>query len=260
MADPAEEFRREREREIAAIREDGPFRQLTQNWINEANLRRYSYHFDWLGRPVIQYPQDIVAAQQLIWSVKPDLIIETGIAHGGSLVLSASLLCLLDVHDAAAGSKPFLMKASSRKVIGIDVDIRRHNRDALDQHFLRPYMHLIEGSSIAPQIVEQVRGMAAGAAKTMVFLDSNHTHDHVLGELRAYADLVSVGSYCVVFDTIIENLPEDSLGDRPWSRGNNAMTAVRAFLEEQDSFVVDADLEAALSITVAPSGFLKRIK
>ena len=149
---------------------------------------RYSYNFSWLSRPIIQYPQDIIAFQEVVSQVRPDLILETGIAHGGSLVLSASLLCLLDVMD---GIDP---RQSSRKVVGVDIDIRPHNRKALDEHPLRFKMELIEGSSIDPAIIERVRSHADGVERVIVSLDSNHTHEHVLAELNAYADLVSVGS------------------------------------------------------------------
>ena len=214
---------------------------------------RYSYNFKWFDRPIIQYPQDIVAFQQIVSQVKPDLILETGIAHGGSLVLSASLLCLLDVME---GLDP---RQSNRKVIGVDIDIRKHNREALDQHPLRFKMELIEGSSIDPVIIKEVHTQADGLERIMVSLDSNHTHEHVLGELNAYADLVSVGSYCIVFDTAVEDLPAGSFQDRPWDVGNNPKTALYEWLKSHPDFEIDKDIDDQLLISVAPNGYLKRL-
>ena len=214
---------------------------------------QYSYNFSWLNRPIIQYPQDIVAFQELVSTVKPNLIIETGIAHGGSLVLSASLLCLLDVME---GLDP---RQSPRKVVGVDIDIRPHNRKALDEHPLRFKMELIEGSSIDPEIIQQVRSHADGVDRILVSLDSNHTHEHVLAELNAYADLVSAGSYCIVFDTAIEDLPAGSFPDRPWDKGNNPKTAVHEWLKTHPEFEIDKDIDNKLLISVAPDGYLKRV-
>lgn len=214
---------------------------------------QYSYNFSWLDRPIIQYPQDIVAFQELVADIKPDLIIETGIAHGGSLVLSASLLCLLDVME---GLDP---RQSPRKVIGIDIDIRSHNRRALDDHPLRFKIELIEGSSIDPVIIKQVRRNAEGLDRVMVSLDSNHTHEHVLAELNAYANLVSVGSYCIVFDTVIEDLPAGSILDRPWDVGNNPKTALLEWLRTHSEFEIDKGIDNKLLISAAPGGYLKRI-
>lgn len=224
------------------------------NFLNLLLEEKYSYRFKWFDRPIIQLPQDIVAFQELVSLTRPSLIIETGIAHGGSLVLSASLLCLLDVME---GLDP---RESSRKVVGVDIDIRPHNRKALDEHPLRFKMELIEGSSIDPNIVKQVRGHADGVERVMVSLDSNHTHEHVLCELNAYADLVSVGSYCIVFDTVVEDLPAGSFPDRPWDVGNNPKTAVHEWLKDHPEFEIDKSIDDKLLISVAPSGFLKRLR
>ena len=214
---------------------------------------RYSYNFSWLSRPIIQYPQDIVAFQEIVSQVKPDLILETGIAHGGSLVLSASMLCLLDVME---GLEP---RQSPRKVVGVDIDIRPHNRKALDEHPLRFKMDLIEGSSIDPEIIQQVRSHADGVDRVLVSLDSNHTHEHVLAELNAYADLVCVGSYCIVFDTVVEDLPAGSFPDRPWDVGNNPKTAVHEWLKSHPEFEIDKDIDNKLLISVAPDGYIHRV-
>ena len=222
-------------------------------FFTRSHQLQYSYNFAWLGRPIIQYPQDIIAFQEVVSYVKPDLIIETGIAHGGSLVLSASLLCLIDLME---GLDP---RQSSRKVVGVDIDIRSHNRKALDEHPLRFKMELIEGSSIDADIIAQVHSHAGGYEKVLVSLDSNHTHDHVLSELNAYADLVSLGSYCVVFDTVIEDLPAGSFPDRPWDVGNNPKTAVHEWLSVHPEFEVDKNIDDKLLISVAPDGYLKRV-
>jgi len=226
--------------------------QAASNFLAESIKDRYSYQFSWFTRPIIQYPQDIVAFQEIVSSVKPDLIIETGIAHGGSLVLSASLLCLLDVME---GLDP---RKSPRKVVGVDIDIRPHNRKALEDHPLRFKMELIEGSAIEPAIINQVRGHAVGVEKILVSLDSNHTHDHVLAELNAYAGLASVGSYCIVFDTVVEDLPAGSFSDRPWDVGNNPKTAVHEWLKQHPEFEIDKEIDNKLLISVAPDGYLRR--
>jgi len=227
--------------------------RLCNEFMRLSAEERYSYNFKWLSRPIIQYPQDIVAFQELVSHVEPSLIIETGIAHGGSLVLSASMLCLLDVME---GLDP---RQSPRKVVGVDIDIRPHNRKALDEHPLRFKMELIEGSSIDPDIIKQVRSYASGVERVLVSLDSNHTHYHLLAELNAYADLVSVGSYCIVFDTAIEDLPAGSFPDRPWDVGNNPKTAVYEWLKNHPEFEIDKEIDNKLLISVAPDGYLRRV-
>jgi len=211
---------------------------------------QYSYNFSWLGRPIIQYPQDIVAMQELIWTVQPDLIIETGIAHGGSLIFSASMLEL----NAACGGP------QDAKVLGVDIDIRAHNRAAIESHPMFKRIQMIQGSSIALEVIKQVKAIAAERRRVMVCLDSNHTHDHVLTELQLYAPLTSVGSYCVVFDTIVEDVPAEIFSNRPWGPGNNPKTAVRQFLHSHDEFEIDKQMDRKLLISVAPDGYLRRIR
>jgi len=213
-----------------------------------------------LGRPIIQYPQDMVAMQELIWSVRPDLIIETGIAHGGSLVLSASMLAMLDMCDAIEASLPMDPAQSRRKVLGVDIDIRAHNREAIEGHPMASRIEMIQGSSTDSSIVEQVREFADGYSKVMVCLDSNHTHEHVLTELESYAPLTSVGSYCVVFDTIIEDFPADMYPDRPWGPGNSPRSAVIDYIEKHSEFEVATHIDNKLLISVAPGGYLHRIR
>lgn len=254
-----EKFKIECEKEIEKIGLNAEISKLSSDWISAANQLKYSYHFEWLGRPIIQYPQDIVAMQELIWKVKPDLIIETGIAHGGSLLLSASMLALLDMCEAIESGTLLDPKKSKRKVLGLDIDIRQHNREAIEAHPMSSRIKMIQGSSIAPEVIAQVKAVATNHQRVLVCLDSNHTHDHVLAELEAYAPLTSVGSYCVVFDTIVEDIPKAMFLDRPWGPGDNPKTAVWEYLKTHSEFEIDKSIQHKLLITVAPDGFLRRI-
>lgn len=257
--DEIELFKNERLERLINYQEDEAFQRMSHTWLKASMERKYVYNFEWLGRPIIQYPQDIMAIQELVWTVRPDLIIETGIAHGGSLVLSASLLALLDLSDAIETGSVIDPRMSKRKVIGIDIDIRSHNRLAIEAHPLASRIEMIQGSSIAEDVVTRVSTAAKDFQTIMVFLDSMHTHDHVLAELDAYATLVTPESYCVVFDTFVEDMPPDFFNDRPWNVGNNPKTAVNAWLPSHPEFKADTFLEAKLQVTVAPNGFLRRI-
>lgn len=231
---------------------------------------QYSYNFSWLGRPIIQYPQDMVAMQELIWLVKPDLIVETGIAHGGSLIMNASLLALIDYSEAIEKRKYLDPRTGGRRVLGIDIEVRSHNRVAIENHPMAHKIDIIEGNSVDPDIIARVYDYARQYKTILICLDSNHTHSHVLAELEAYAPLTSVGSYTIVFDTIIQDMPDKTFSDRPWSKGDNPKTAVREYLNfiKQEgrkaadgmplTFEVDKMMENKLVITVAPEGFLKR--
>jgi cephalosporin hydroxylase len=229
---------------------DNDLKRFSWAWQLAVAKHDYIHNFSWLGRPIIQLPQDVFAMQELIWSAQPDLIIETGIAQGGSLIFLASMLEL----NAACGGP------ADAEVLGIDIDIRAHNREAIEAHPMFKRISMIQGSSIAPEVIEQVRARATGKRRILVCLDSNHTHDHVLAELEVYAPLTSVGSYCVVFDTAIEEAPVAMFADRPWGPGNNPKTAVREFLKTTDRFEIDPDIPNKLLITVAPDGYLRRIK
>ncbi len=248
--DPYQQFLRESNDEIAAQGADRALRAASSEWMNRANARKYSYHFEWLGRPIIQYPQDIVAMQELIWRVQPDLIIETGIAHGGSLIFSASML---EVNAACGGP-------AQARVVGVDIDIRAHNRAAIEAHPLARRILMIEGSSIDPATVAKVAAAAAGSERVLVSLDSNHTHAHVLAELEAYAPMTSVGSYCIVFDTVIEDMPAAMFPDRPWGPGDNPKTALHDYLKQHPEFTIDREIDHKLMISVAPEGYLKRVR
>ncbi len=239
---------------------DSDLQKSALRFTKESAIPKYSYNFSWLSRPIIQYPQDIVAVQELIWQVKPDLIIETGIAHGGSLILSASMLAMLDYCEAVESSTKLDPLATRRRVVGIDIDIRPHNRGAIEAHPMSGYIDMIQGSSIAPNVIAKVHKIVKDYERVLVCLDSNHTHDHVLAELRAYAPLTSKASYCVVFDTIIEDLPNETFPERPWGKGNNPKTAVWEFLKEHPEFEIDKHIDHKLLISVAPDGYLKRVK
>jgi cephalosporin hydroxylase len=243
-------FDKEVSERLAANGQDKPLHEAAHGFIEASIAAKYSYNFSWMGRPIIQYPQDMVAMQELIWSLQPDLIIETGIAHGGSLIFSASML---ELNAACGGPK-------DAEVLGVDIDIRPHNRAAIEAHPMFRRISMIQGSSIAPEIVAQVRAKAQGKRSVLVCLDSNHTHDHVLAELQAYAPMTTVGSYCVAFDTVVEDLPAPLSFERPWGPGNNPKTAVWAYLKEHPEFVIDQAMDHKLLISVAPSGYLKRVR
>ena len=238
-------FESEKRQNIRKLGESGDLQALSMKWVAEVSRHQYSYHFTWLGRPVIQFPQDLIAMQEIIWRTKPSLIIETGVARGGSLIFYASMLELL----GGAG-----------RVLGIDVDIREHNRSEIEKHPMSPRIDLLQGSSIDVNLIKQVFDLAKDHHTIVVALDSNHTHEHVLRELEAYSPLVRRDSYLVVFDTVIEDMPEDFFPDRPWARGNSPKTAVEEFLRTTDRFVVDEEYNSKLLVTVARGGYLRCIK
>ncbi|MBI2033732.1 MAG: cephalosporin hydroxylase family protein [Candidatus Liptonbacteria bacterium] len=243
MKDPV--FESERRLNLKKLSRDRKLKKVAANFMVGSIRGRYSYNFDWLGRPIIQYPQDIIALQEIIWKVKPDLIIETGIARGGSLIFSASMLELI---------------GGNGRVLGVDIDIRSHNRIEIEKHRMFKRIKMIEGSSIDAKVIARVKGLTRGKKKILVYLDSSHTSAHVLQELELYSRFVSRGSYIIVFDTIVEYLPTGMVKDRPWGKGNNPATAVREFLKKHKNFVADRDIENKLLITAAPGGFLRRVR
>jgi cephalosporin hydroxylase len=256
---------------IRVLGERADLKQQSLAWMLAAAAGRYTYNFSALGLPIIQYPQDMIAVQELLWQVKPDLVVETGIARGGSLIMSASMLALLDYCEAVETGAPLDPRATRRRVLGIDIDIRAHNRQAIEAHPLSHRIDMIEGSSIEPGIIAQVCEAAKGHRRIFVCLDSHHTHDHVLAELEAYAPLTGRGSYCVVFDTAIEDSPDGAYPDRPWGKGNNPKTAVWEYLRRLQGegrkaidggalhLEIDKITENKLLITVAPDGYLRRV-
>lgn len=238
-------FDDENKLDIEKMGTDSALKEVTREWFDASSRYKYSYHFKWLGRPIIQFPQDIVAMQEIIWNIKPQLIVETGIAHGGSLIFYASMLELLGADGMA---------------LGIDIDIRAHNKVEIEKHPMFKRIKMLEGSSFDKDVVSQVYEFAKGKAPILVVLDSMHTYAHVMEELKAYSPLVTKDSYLVVFDTVVEDMPDDFFQDRPWGKGNNPKTAVFEFLKSNDRFIVDKEIENKLLITVAPDGYLKCIK
>lgn len=242
---PIEEFQQEIKDNVQRMSQDIDIKNITGEWINKTAKYKYTYNFSWMGRPIIQLPQDIIAMQEIIWSIKPDLIIETGIAHGGSIIFYASMLELLN---------------EDGQVLGIDIDIRKHNKAEIEKHPMSKRITMIEGSSTDEDTVTKVYEFARDKKKIMVLLDSMHTHEHVLKELQLYSPLVMKDSYLVVFDTIIEDMPDELFSNRPWEKGNNPKTAVWQFLKENKRFVIDKEIENRILFTVSPDGFLKCIK
>lgn len=238
------DFTKRNEEIIKKMSKDATLHETTLSWFKQSSAYEYSYHFRWLGRPIIQFPQDIMALQEIIWDIKPDLIIETGIAHGGSLIFSASMLELI----------------GKGEVLGIDIDIREHNRVEIEKHPMFKRINMIEGDSTSSEILNEVESYVEGKKCILVILDSMHTYDHVLKELELYSKFATEGSYLIVFDTVIEDMPDDFFEDRPWGKDDNPKMAVREFLKNNDRFEIDKDLENKLLITVAPDGYLKCVK
>jgi cephalosporin hydroxylase len=245
MSNPIQAFIEERKQRIERNGNNEALQKAASAFNVASNSAQYSYNFSWMGRPIIQYPQDMIAMQEIIWQLKPDLIIETGIAHGGSLVYYASLLELI----------------GKGEILGIDIDIREHNRLEIEKHPMFRRIKMLQGSSIDEKLVDQVKEIAKDKQTVLVSLDSNHTHEHVLRELELYAPFVTPGSYIVVFDTIVEDLPQGYFKEqRPWGIGNNPKTAVWEFLKKNEQFAIDTAIDNKLLISVAPEGYLKRIK
>ena len=253
-------FLGEVEGRVKSYKDEEEMRKAAADFMLSSTKPKYCYNFSWQSRPIIQYPQDMVAMQEIIWKVKPDLIIEMGIAHGGSLIYNASILAMLDMCEAIKEHRIIDPKISERKILGVDIDIREHNKTEIEKHPMSSRIEMIEGSSISPEIIEKVRDYAKDYKCILVCLDSNHTHEHVLAELEAYAPLTSVGSYCVVFDTIIEDLPKNAYPDRPWGPGDNPKTAVYDYLKNHPDFEIDKNIFEKLLISVCPDGFLKKLK
>lgn len=269
--DLARAFGLEKDVRIREYPEDAEWQSLSRDWMRRAFEQKYMYNFSWLGRPIIQTPVDMVAMQELILQVKPDLIIETGIAHGGSLMMYASMLALIDYSEAVELGMVIDPSTTKRHVLGIDIDIRPHNQAAIETHPMAHRIKMIQGSSIDTEVVSRVRKCSEEYERVMVVLDSNHTHEHVVAELEAYGSLVSKGSYCVVFDTIVEDLPQETFKDRPWDRGDNPKTAVWEYLKKLSEhkktdaqgavieFEVDKKFQDKLMLTAAPGGYLRRV-
>jgi cephalosporin hydroxylase len=240
------QFEQERAARLQQFQSDSVLKGATLAWSELAFTRGYSYNFEWMGRPIIQYPADMIGLQEVIWHTQPDLIIETGVAHGGSLVMYAGMQQMMGIENA--------------KVLGVEIDLRAHNRELIQSHPMAKHIQIVDGSSVAEETLTQVRAIASQHKRIMVTLDSLHTHKHVLSELRAYAPLVTLGNYLIVQDTHVEELPDSLWQNRPWKRGDNPMTAALKFVAEDSAFVNDAALEAKLQITCARNGWLKRVR
>lgn len=246
MDNKVKEFFLEREAEIKLMSQDQELFQKALDVEIHACKYKYTYNSVWMGRPIIKQPFDLVAAQELIWQIKPDLIIETGIAHGGSLIFAASMLELI---------------GGDGMVVGVDIDIREHNRREIEKHPMNKRITMLEGSSTDDNIMTELRELAKGKKCVMVMLDSLHTHDHVLKEMELYSPLVTVGSYMIVYDTVIELMPDEFFENgQPWRKGNNPMTAMDEYLKNNDEFVIDEMVTGKLLMTDAPRGYLKKIK
>lgn len=244
--DPISEFKKERAEAQKEMLLDAELKQKSLDWMLHADKYKYTYNFTWMGRPIIKYPQDIAIMQELVWEVKPDLIIETGIAHGGSIIFSSSMMELL---------------GNGGKVIAVDIDIRKHNRDEIEKHPMMKNITMLEGSSVDEKIVQQIADYAKNFKKVMVVLDSNHSHEHVYRELELYTPLVSLDSYILLPDTFVEFFPKGYVTNRPWDVGNNPYTAMEAFIKTTDQFVKDESITNKLLITEAfGGGYLKRVK
>jgi len=247
MSKEIKKFNSEKIKRIQKNKKQIKFQNASKNFLTESIKPKYSYNFSWLGVPIIQIPQDMYQLQEIIWKIKPNLIIETGIAHGGSLIFNASMMSILNS-----------LQREKRKVIGIDIDLRKHNEKVLEKHFLKKYIKIFKGSSIDKKIFKKIQSYSKNYNKILVILDSNHTHDHVLEELNLYSQLVSKNSYCIVFDTIINEMPNSFYPDREWNNKNNPMTAINEFLKTNNNFFIDHEIDNKLMISMAKNGFLKK--
>ncbi|GMQ82800.1 MAG: cephalosporin hydroxylase family protein [Rhodothermia bacterium] len=236
-----ESFERSKREQAFAQSNDKNLRRISLDFVVESDKYAYGYQWTWLGVPVIQLPQDILITQEIIWNTKPDLIVETGIAWGGSIVLYAAILELI----------------GNGRVIGIDVALPDKNRREIMKYPFSRRITLYEGSSVEPDIVSKVVAEFSRGEKVMVLLDSDHTHDHVLQELRMYAPLVTPGQYLVVSDTVVDDIPIQEHRPRPWSRGNNPKTALNAYLKETDRFEIDDEIDAKLLVSYSPNGYVR---
>jgi cephalosporin hydroxylase len=246
-----EAYKKDIESRLNQSESDQALKVVKKDLLNQMNWHKYAYNFTWFGRPVIQIPQDTITFQELIWEVQPDLIIETGIAHGGSLIFSASMLALLELFGLV----------QNPVAVGVDIEIRSHNRKAIEKHPANKWVRMIEGSSIEQSIVSQVHEIAKQKERVMVFLDSNHTHAHVLAELQAYATLVTIGSYCIVLDTGVEDIDPTAIAPgREWCKGNSPKSALNEFLKCNSDFELDQFYHEKSWVTSAPGGFIKRVR
>lgn len=242
-------FKKEVEDRVNSYKTNQILLNKVKDISHEFAKEKYTYNFSWLGRPVFQGPSDLQVYQEIIWNYKPDLIIETGIARGGSLIFFASMMALLE----------YCGEIDEGEVVGIDIDIREENKNAILKHPLSKKITMIEGSSIDKEVISKIKEYAKNKKKIFLILDSNHTHSHVIEELRAYAPLIEMGGYCIVCDTGIEQI-DDIIENRPWGKGNSPKSALLEYLKENSNFEIDSFYENKSLITCAPDGFLKRVR
>lgn len=247
VPDDRAEFEAERLRNSLALGADAALFDEARDCIMNADRHRYTYLWSWMGVPIIQMPPDIVATQEVIWATKPDVIIETGVARGGSVIFYASMLTLI----------------GKGKVVGVDIDIRAHNRDTIENHPMAGRIALIEGSSIAPATIERVKAEIPAGATVMLVLDSDHSKAHVLAELRALSALVTPGQFLIVADTILGRLrPDQTPRARShfWPAGDEPLAAVQEFLAESDRFRPDEEINGKMILSSSPGGYLRCVK
>jgi cephalosporin hydroxylase len=240
--DDRETFRAEAAASALRLGEDADLQSLALDLIARSDRHHWSYQWTWLGVPIIQMPPDIVATQEIVWKTRPQLIIETGVARGGSLIFYASILELL----------------GEGHVIGIDIDIRAHNRESIENHPLSKRIELIESDALSPSLHDLLKEKVTQGQRVMVILDSHHTHEHVKRELELFADYVTPGQYLIVADTVVEYIPEQSHRPREWGVGNNPATALKEFMNSDTRFKLDDATNAKLLLTSSPGGYLVR--
>ncbi len=244
MSFDREQFEADRLKNAASLEKDQDLQRLALELIEKSDKHFHAYQWTWMGLPIIQSTEDIICAQELVWSVKPDVIIETGIAWGGSIILYASLLQLI----------------GKGKIIGIDVALPQKNIDKIMGYPFSDRIELIQGSSVDEQVVAQAARHIKAGQSVMVMLDSNHTHEHVLKELELYSPYVTKDSYIIVSDTVVEDIPAQSHRSRSWGPGDNPKTAVNSFLKTTDRFILDPYYNAKTLITFDKGGYLKCVK
>lgn len=240
-----EDLEKQKRENAGAQRQDEGLARIAHDFVVKSDQYGYGYQWTWCGLPVIQMPQDIVVTQEIIWACKPDVIIETGIAWGGSIALYASLLQLI----------------GKGKVVGVDLNLMNHVADQImGLPFASGRVHLYKGSSVDPDIVSRIRAHVSPGQSVMVLLDSNHTHEHVFEELKIYAPLVTKGQFLIVSDTIVEEIPVQEHRPRPWGPGNNPKTALRAYLRDHPEFEVDSYINAKALLTYSPDAYCRKVR
>ena len=242
--DDREQYLENRKNKSFSLGLDKKIFQQSKDLIYNLDQYDYSYLWTWMGIPIIQLPADIMATQEVIWKTKPDIIIETGVARGGSVLFMASILEMM----------------GNGQVIGVDIDIRKHNRESIEAHPMSKRVTLIEGGSVDDSILKQVRANIPDGARVMVVLDSDHSRDHVLEECRAYGPMVTKDCYMVVADTLVGHLDEKEAPQnrsQVWYKGNDPLTALQEYMLESDRFEIDLEINGKLVLSSSPGGYLR---